>query len=85
MGRLPRKISHVRFFHAEASQKNFSREIFSRGGSVEKNGVVRRIICMAGRAALPSLPRGGERVRRGQNRYTTAKVENKDEKELKDG
>ena len=25
------KKSHVRFFHAEASQKNFSREIFSRG------------------------------------------------------
>jgi hypothetical protein len=85
MGRLPRKISHVRFFHGEASQKNFSREIFSRGGSVEKNGVVRRIICMAGRAALPSLPRGGERVRRRQNRFTTAKVENKDEKKLKDG
>ena len=35
MRRLPRKISHVRFFHAEASQKIFSREIFSRGGFPE--------------------------------------------------
>ena len=25
------KKSHVRFFHAEASQKKFSREIFSKG------------------------------------------------------
>jgi len=30
------KISHVRFFHAEASQKNFSREIFFCGGLPEK-------------------------------------------------
>ena len=29
------KKSHVRFFHAEASQKNFSREIFSREGLPE--------------------------------------------------
>jgi hypothetical protein len=30
LGRLRVKKSHVRFFSAEASQKNFSREIFSR-------------------------------------------------------
>ena len=35
MGRLPRKISHVRFFHGKASQKNFSREIFLREASVD--------------------------------------------------
>ena len=31
------KISHVRFFHGKASQKNFSREIFFCGGLPEKN------------------------------------------------
>ncbi len=35
MGRLPRKISHVRFFHERPSQNNFSREIFLREASVE--------------------------------------------------
>jgi len=35
-GRRHVKKSHVRFFHAEASQKNFSREIFSREGLPEK-------------------------------------------------
>ena len=35
-GRLPAKISHVRFFHGRASQNNFSREIFSREAFPEK-------------------------------------------------
>jgi hypothetical protein len=42
-GGLPRKISHVRFFHGKPPQKIFSREIFSREASPAKNRFLSRL------------------------------------------
>ncbi len=50
IGGLRVKKSHVRFFHGKASQKNFSREIFSRGAYPHKKGARHRM-CSAEFAA----------------------------------
>ena len=52
------KKSHVRFFHGKASQKNFSREIFSRGAAPEKFRPMRLSCSLAHTLPLPSIGRG---------------------------
>ena len=57
------KKSHVRFFHGKASQKNFSREIFSRGAYPHKKGAHHRMCSAEFAAQTEGERKEGARLR----------------------